>query len=179
MSMANNPALQTLMVATLKGFPFKWKLGAENLLLVSIGTGINKTEKLPEEITAYQEFKWAAQIPDMLMQDSSWQNQIILQWLSNSPVAWEIDGEIGTLAGDLLAPGETGNGLITYMRYNTWLSKKELDALMGKNYKQEKVDNLIEMDHAENCNELFAISSKAATKEIHGGHYPRIFIPGN
>ena len=176
MSMANNPALQTLMVATLKGFPFKWNMGAENILLTSIGTGVNKIDKLPAEISAYQEFKWAAQIPDMLMLDSSWQNQLILQWMSNSHVPWEIDGEIGNLSEDLMAPGENGNGLISYMRYNTWLVKKELESLMGKPYTQEKVDLLNEMDHAENCEELFAISSRSAEKEIQPEHFPDSFI---
>lgn len=177
MSMANNPALQALMVATLKGFPFRWKMGADNLLVVSIGTGINKTNKLPEEITAYQEFKWAAQIPDMLMQDASWQNQTILQWLSNSPTAWEIDGEIGDLSGDVMGAGDDNSGLLTYMRYNTWLTKDHLDKLMSKHYAQSKVDNLIEMDQAENCEELLRISSKAAEKEMAQSHFPDKFIP--
>ena len=175
MTMANNPALQTLMVATLKGFPFRWKMGADNLLLVSIGTGVNKFNKHYKEITAYQEFQWAAQIPDMLMQDASWQNQIILQWLSNSPVAWNIDGEIGDLSGDLIAPGDNGKGLISYMRYNTWLMKDELDKLMSKSYPQEKVDDFIQMDHAANCDELFAIASTAAGKEMNEDHFPASF----
>ena len=29
--MANNPSLTLLMVATLKGFPFGWKMGAEHI----------------------------------------------------------------------------------------------------------------------------------------------------
>jgi hypothetical protein len=38
-SMANNPAFQLFLVATLRGFPFGWKAGADRLLLVSVGTG--------------------------------------------------------------------------------------------------------------------------------------------
>ena len=178
MTMANNPALQTLMVATLQGFPFKWKMGAENLLLTSIGTGVNKFNKHYKEITAYQEFKWAAQIPEMLMQDASWQNQIILQWLSNSPVPWTIDGEIGDLSGDLMSPGDKGNGLISYLRYNTWLMKENLDELMSKSYPQEKVDDFIEMDHAENSEELYEIATVAAEREIHESHFPDGFKIG-
>lgn len=177
MTMANNPALQTLMVATLKGFPFRWKMGADNLMLVSIGTGINKVNKPFQEITAYQEFKWASEIPDMLMLDATWQNQIILQWLSDSPVAWEIDGEIGTLAGDLIAPGDNGNGLLSYLRYNTWLTKEYLDKLMGKSYTQAQVDSFNEMDQASNCNELLQISAIAAEKEMNETHFPAVFIP--
>ena len=75
-----------------------------------------------------------------------------------------------------MAPGENGNGLISYMRYNTWLVKKELESLMGKPYTQEKVDLLNEMDHAENCEELFAISSRSAEKEIQPEHFPDSFI---
>ncbi len=176
MSMANNPALQTLMVATLKGFPFKWNLGAENIMLVSIGTGMNRISKNSEDIVDYPEFKWASEIPDMLMYDASWLNQVILQWMSESPIPWHIDGEIGNLEGDLLHPGETGRGLISYLRYNAWLSKPDLEALMEKEYTTEHVDLLNQMDHAENCNELFAIAAKAANKEMHPDHFSERFM---
>ena len=38
-SLANNPSLQLFLVATLKGFPFKWETGADKLAIYSIGTG--------------------------------------------------------------------------------------------------------------------------------------------
>lgn len=37
-SMANNPALQMLMVATLKGIPYHWEIGEDKLIAVSVGT---------------------------------------------------------------------------------------------------------------------------------------------
>ncbi len=177
MTMANNPSLQTLMVATLKGFPFRWPLGADKLMLVSIGTGVVKFDKPYKEITAYQEFQWAAQIPEMLMQDASWQNQLLLQWLSDSPVAWEIDGEIGSLEGDIMTEDKNSRGLISYLRYNTWLTKDYLDDLMSKSYPKERVDDFNEMDHADNCDELLQISSAAAEKEMKENHFPEIFTP--
>ena len=175
MTMANNPALQTLMVATLKGFPFRWKMGADNLMLVSIGTGVNKMRRSVEEITSYQEFRWAAEIPDMLMQDASWHNQLILQWLSDSPVPWSINGEVGDLAQDLIAPGESGRGLISYLRYNTWLTKAELDKLMSTSYTQERVDDFNAMDHAANCEDLYKIATVAAAKQMQEEHFPNVF----
>jgi patatin-like phospholipase/acyl hydrolase len=174
-TMANNPALQTLIVATLKGFPFRWKLGADNLMLVSIGTGVSRIHKSVEEITAYPEFKWASEIPEMLMQDASWHNQLILQWLSDSPVPWKINGEIGDMAEDLIAPGEKGNGLISYLRYNTWLTKEELDKLMSKRYTQEKVDDFNMMDRAANCEDLYQIASVAAEQQMLDAHFPTHF----
>ncbi len=38
-SMANNPSLSLLMVATMKGFPFHWESGEDKLTLISVGTG--------------------------------------------------------------------------------------------------------------------------------------------
>jgi hypothetical protein len=174
-SMANNPALQLLMVATLHGFPFKWKMGPDNLFIVSIGTGTSKFQKLSSEISDYQEFKWASSIPDMLMQDASWQNQIILQWLSKSPTACIIDGEIGAMEGDLLGQDSNGKGLISYLRYNTWLTKEHLEKLMNTSYTPEKIDDLVAMDHGANCQELYEIGRKAGEDEIFEQHFPEAF----
>jgi uncharacterized protein len=112
-SMANNPSLTLLMVATLKGFPFKWNLGEDKMSLVSIGTGYTEYHKHTGEIDESWLLTWANAVPDMLMQDASWQNQIILQWLSNSPTAKVIDREMGDLKGDLLG----GSPLLEYLRY--------------------------------------------------------------
>ncbi|MBX3257780.1 MAG: patatin-like phospholipase family protein, partial [Chitinophagaceae bacterium] len=88
-SMSNNPSLQMLMVATLQGFPFKWKWGADKLLVVSVGTGMSRWKKIPSDVTKSNLLNWAKQLPDMFMQDATWHNQIMMQWISNSPTAWE------------------------------------------------------------------------------------------
>jgi patatin-like phospholipase/acyl hydrolase len=174
-SMANNPALQLLMVATLNGFPFKWKWGAENIFITSVGTGMSKWKKIPQHVEKNNLLNWASQLPDMLMQDASWSNQAILQWLSDSPTAWEIDGEIGKLADDLVGGSPKNNAFISYQRYNMWLTKETLDPLMQKKYTQEEVDNLIEMSHAESREELYEIGSRAAVKEVLPDHFPQTF----
>ena len=114
LSMANNPSLTLLMIATLKGFPFHWKMSEENLLLVSVGTGYSVFKKYAKEIDDSTMLSWAANIPDMLMQDASWQNRVMLQWISQSPTADYMDMEIGDMDGDFLA----GKPLISYLRYN-------------------------------------------------------------
>ena len=102
LSMANNPALTLLMIATLKGFPFHWKMGEENILLVSVGTGYSVFKKYVKEIDDSTMLSWAANIPDMLMQDASWQNRVMLQWLSRSPTADIMDMEIEDMREDFL-----------------------------------------------------------------------------
>ncbi|TMI65069.1 MAG: patatin [Bacteroidetes bacterium] len=162
-SMANNPALQLLMVATLNGFPFRWKWGADNLFIVSVGTGMSRFEKIPENVSKNHLLNWAQQLPDMFMQDASWHNQLVMQWLSNSLTAWEIDGETGDLQGDIMGGGEKKNALTSYLRYNTWLDADTLKALMNKDYSKDKVKGLVEMSNADSRFELFEIGKKAAS----------------
>jgi patatin-like phospholipase/acyl hydrolase len=177
-SMANNPAFQLLMVATLKGFPFHWKMGAENLLLVSIGTGMSKLDRLPTDISKNNLLNWAQQIPDLLMQDASWQNQLTLQWLSKSPTAQEIDGEIGKLEGDLLVIDATNNeGLLSYLRYNFLLDTATLNDLKpkGKSFTKQQVDYLIEMSNAGSRFDLYDIGEATAQKEVLDQHFSEKF----
>lgn len=161
-SMANNPSLQLLMVATLKGFPFHWKMGADNILLVSVGTGMSKWAKIPKDVSEQNLLNWASQIPDMLMQDASWHNQTILQWMSSCNTRWSIDSEIGDLCDDLIT-ADTGNqGLLTYLRYNLWIDQPTLKELTKKDYTPKEIDGLVEMSNADSRFALYDIGEKAA-----------------
>ena len=160
-SMANNPALTLLMVATLNGFPFHWPMGEENISIVSVGTGYSIFLKKTGEIEDAWLGTWAASVPDMLMQDASWQNQIVLQWLSNSPTAQTIDMEIGDLKGDNIG----GKSHIKYLRYNFPITKKNLDDLnLGRAFNEKDVASIIEMSNAGNRELLYKIGTAAAVK---------------
>ena len=161
-SMANNPSLQLLMVATLKGFPFHWKMGEDNMLLVSVGTGMSKWEKIPSKVSKQHLLNWAQQIPDMLMQDASWHNQTILQWMSRCNTRWCIDGEIGDLSNDLVTEDTGNKGLLSYLRYNLWIDNPTLKELTGKDYGKDQIDDLVEMSNAGSRFELYDIGEKAA-----------------
>lgn len=174
-SMANNPALQLLMVATLDGFPFKWKWGADKLMIVSVGTGMGRLKRIPADVKKNNLLNWASQIPDMFMQDASWHNQMLLQWFSNSPTAWEIDGETGNLSNDMIGNAKKGNGLISYLRYNTWLDEPTLAPLMNKPYSQKAIDGLVEMSNADSRFELYDIGIRSAAKEVDEKHFPASF----
>lgn len=174
-SMANNPSLQLLMVATMNGFPFKWKWGEDNLMIVSVGTGMGRWKKIPADVKKNTLLNWASQLPDMLMQDASWQNQMLMQWLSNSPTAWEIDQEIGKLDTDSMGSSKKGKGLINYLRYNIWLDATTIGPLMNKQYSPKEIDGLVEMSNAASRFELYDIGAKAAAKEVSDTHFPDTF----
>ena len=162
-SMSNNPALTLLMVATLKGFPFGWEMGEDKLSIVSVGTGYSIFHKQLSDIEEANLLKWAKNVPEMLMQDSSWQNQIILQWLSNSPTAHTIDMEIGSLHGDNIG----GKPLIKYLRYNFPITENELNSLsLDKIFTEKDVESLVEMSNAANRYILYDIGFAASDKII-------------
>jgi patatin-like phospholipase/acyl hydrolase len=167
-SMCNNPGLLLLTVATLKGFKFNWSLGEENLMLVSVGTGYSIFRKHNTEITDSWMLSWAKTVPDMLMQDASWQNQVILQWLSNSPTACHIDTEMGDLKNDFLG----GKPLIKYLRYNFPITQNDLNGLkLGRDFTEGDVKDITEMSNAHNKELLYEIGKAAAEKEVMEAHF--------
>lgn len=174
-SMANNPALQLLMVATLHGFPYHWKMGADNIFLVSVGTGMGRWEKIPEDVSKNNLLNWASQIPDMFMQDASWHNQLIMQWLSKCNTRFPIDGEIGDLTDDLITNDGDKKGLLTYTRYNMWLDAANLKEVTGDDYSKDRIDGLVEMSNATSRFELFDIGAKDAETKVLEAHFPSSF----
>jgi patatin-like phospholipase/acyl hydrolase len=162
-SMANNPSLTLLMVATVKGFPFHWETGEENLSLYSVGTGYTEFHKRTQEIDDAWLLSWASAVPNMLMQDASWQNQIVLQWLSNSPTAKKIDSEIGNLEGDLIST----KPILNYYRFNVCISEENLNSFgFDRTFDAHDVENIAEMSNSENRYLLYDIGKKAAEMEI-------------
>ena len=163
LSMANNPSLTILMVATLKGFPFRWEMGEEKLTLISVGTGYGIFKKQTGEIEDAWLLNWANNVPSMFMQDADWQNRTILQWLSNSPTSEEIDTEMGDLKADFIG----GKPMIKYLNYDTPITENNLNALnLGRSFTSKDVEDLLEMSNAKNKELLYEIGSKASSSVL-------------
>jgi len=179
-SMANNPAFQLFLLATLKGFPFHWETGADKLLLVSIGTGTYTKVVEAEKMAANNMLGWAATVPDMLMEDATYQNQLLLQYLSKSPTAIEIDSEIGDLRGDLLTP----EPMLHYLRYQAYLEqpKTNRDGTQEDKphlpFDDKTILKMREMDKAEMVDQLLQVGRIYAQRRIEAGHFPAAFDLG-
>jgi patatin-like phospholipase/acyl hydrolase len=165
-SMANNPSLGLLMMATLRGFPYHWKIGAENILMVSLGTG-SRAQKYD-----YKDFKnlsimsWASMLPEHFMSDANYYNQLIMQILSDSPTAKEIDSEIGDLSMDHI----NGQTALSYVRYDVPFNQKNLERL-GFSYSEKETKQLSAMDNPKNMDKLAEIGEKAAKLDIKPEHF--------
>lgn len=164
-SLANNPAFQLFLVATLKGFNYNWETGADKLSILSVGTGTYTKRYDPDKIAKKNLLGWASMIPEIFMEDANYLNQTILQYLSKSPAPREIDSEIGNLSDDLL----TKEPALSYMRYNVMLEENELNSL-GMQFTEEQLVSLREMSDAKNKDVLYEIGAKAAAKFINPEH---------
>lgn len=169
-SMANNPGLLLFLICTIKGFPFQWKIGDDQLLLVSVGTGRWRERHPADVVVNSRLWDWAREVPAMLMRDASLQNQMILQYLSHSPTPVTIDTEVGELSSDLL----THAPALSYLRYDASLESEALEEL-GLPELAANVVSLRKMERAENRFDLERIGERAAEHQIKEEHFPKVF----
>ena len=163
----NNPALQAFMYATASGYCVNWPTGDEEILLVSVGTGVADMSVRRSEVAAAHAFRALLS----LMDDCAALQETMLQWMSQSPTARAIDSELGTLAGDLL--GRTA--LLSYVRYNTSLDANAVGALLGSKATSIAIDNLSAMDAPENMEALHDIGLAVGQRDVKSSHFPRPF----
>lgn len=177
-SMVNNPALQLFLIATLRGFPFHWEMGADKMMIVSIGTGTFTKRVDAEKIANNNMLDWAAAVPDMLMNDATYLNQIILQYLSKSPTAVEIDMEMGDLHDDLLTPKPA----LHYLRYQAYLEqpRKMADGSYEKGryflpFDEATLTKMQQMDRAELVEQHIQVGEIYANETVKKEHFLAVF----
>jgi predicted acylesterase/phospholipase RssA len=170
---ANNPALQLLRTALLKGFEFQWPLAEDKLLLVSIGTGLRN--KARGKATGFSATAGAFAFKALLslMDDCNEEVETTLQWLSASSTARRINGQIGDLAGDVFG----GRPLLTYARYNIYLTEQWMQKELAEPMPQKELDKLSAMDQPRNMTALKDLAHRAAGKFVSASHFPAHFDP--
>ena len=154
----NNPSLQALMYATLEGYRVGWPVGADKLLLVSVGTGARDPSVKPSSIAAGHAVKSLVS----LMDDCAALVETMLQWMSSSPTARVIDSELGDLRHDLVA----STPLLSYLRYNVELSPDRVRELDPTLTNPAAVENLTAMDDPNNMDVLRKLGGLAAQRLV-------------
>ena len=119
----NNPAFKLFQMATLPGYRLQWPTGADQLLLVSVGTGL-----IPKEIPhlgLFDKQLGTTMINAMqsLMCAGMVEADLQCRTVGRVIAGQSIDGEVGDLVGERPAGG---NPLFTYLRYNATLTTQGL-----------------------------------------------------
>jgi predicted acylesterase/phospholipase RssA len=163
----NNPALQAFMYATIDGYRLRWPTGPDNILLVSVGTGAADPAVRHSALAGVHALRSLLS----LMEDCGTLQELMLQWMSNSPTARPLDSEVGDLRNDLVA----ARPLLTYLRYNVELRRDALQTIVPDKVATLPVETLSDMDAPENMPTLHDIGVAAGNQFVERDHFPHAF----
>lgn len=161
-STANNPALQMVLIATVKRYGFGWEMGPDKLSVTSLGTGRSSSDLgLSTGIGSIAPAHGLKALKSVL-EDCEDLVEVMMQWMSESRTARTIDSAMGDLAGSCVG----GKPALNYLRYNVRFEPAWFREHMDMEVPREKLDNLALMDKPGNMEELEAIGKKAAERFI-------------
>jgi hypothetical protein len=176
-TMYNNPAFQMFLMATLDRYwaraPEKrWAAGAENMLIVSVGTGTSPNTHRgldPEEMNLLFN---ATTIPSALMLSALTEQDLLCRVFGDCLAGDPLDREVDTLISSA-GPLPRDHKLFTYLRYNAELTREGLDALECDKIAPEAVQRL---DAVDSIPDLQKVGQAVATKKISAAHFERFPI---
>lgn len=172
-SPSNNPTLQALMTATMEGYRFGWAAGKEVLQVVSVGTGKSDPEVGHANILESTAALHAVLTLKALMEDCADQVEAVMQWLSSSPTARQIDREM-----EMAQPPLGGTAMCTYLRYNVLFQTDWWAKALGESQSAKALKKLEAMDEPDNIPELDRIGRLAGAKLVKAAHFdPRFDLP--
>jgi len=162
----NNPSLALLMLSQARAFGLKWKMGPENLSLISIGTGLYRHHPTHQDKPPLFAGELVMRALMNALPDGQLLTLTLLQWFGESPQPWQINSEIGDLAGEVLG----GRPLLRFQRYDMPLEIPWLDKHLGRLFSDRELKDLRRIDDASRMRELHAMATAAAASQVRLEH---------
>ena len=187
----NNPAVQLLLMAALPSYKLNWTLSPDKLLMISLGTGLSRStvdrdrRALPRALSAVlgltpdlkqdiEEAAFAAKTLQTMVSDAGLFATKVMQSFSNPRFSWKINGEIGSLDGQLLVSAVEGlavhadqRGLLRFQRYDVPLEQGGLvHAAYDVTASQAERRALRSMDDPAIIEPLAKLATEAARKQV-------------
>jgi patatin-like phospholipase/acyl hydrolase len=126
----NNPALLAVLMATLPCYKLEWKTGVDELLVLSIGTGIQPARLAKAEAAQVTLLDQAGYVPRALIGSVSQQQDVLCRVLGECRFGADIDSEMRDLrTAGLLTAGEKK---FAYVRYNQVFDGKDVEVSAGR-----------------------------------------------
>jgi uncharacterized protein len=161
-SLANNPAWISFLIATVGSFGFSWNTGVDNIYITSVGTGNGLKEESPTVLVKSKALSWAPKLSDLFMTDALEMNQILLEGLGkNIGLPYFIDSQFSDVNKPLEPQFHIKEQLFSFERHNVIFSHKSLNNLDFK-FSNSKIESFKEMDYFENMKDLLSIGEKYA-----------------
>jgi uncharacterized protein len=171
-TMYNNPAFQMFLMATLDRYwatkpSARWRSGADQMLIVSVGTGTSPAANQSLEPDEMNLLFNATAIPSALMFAALNEQDLLCRVFGDCRAGETIDREVGNLVG-AVGPLEHEQKLFTYLRYNAELTREGLDALGCPDIEPKTVQK---MDSIDGIPELRRVGKKVAETRVLEEHF--------
>ncbi|WP_159784368.1 patatin-like phospholipase family protein [Sodalinema gerasimenkoae] len=188
MSMFNNPGFQLFVEATQPQYRICWKTGADNLLLVSIGTGFSSNTIAFERAKRHTILNWAPYAIGTLMEDASVQQNFIMGLIGTTPPELQrrMDDELRNLSipicrelqdlqhSDASPHATQLSNLLTYHRYTTVFSETRFQDLKLKSITPNQV---AAMDAVAQIPALKEIGQAIADEQVRPEYFDNFLHP--
>ena len=163
----NNPALIAVLTATLPCYRIQWPTGADRLLVVSIGTCLERIRFAKTDVQQIHYLDQARYVAPALLSSISQEQDMLCRLLGNPLFGAPLDSEIGDMTGaTLLGPAERKFG---YVRYNREVTRAEAEQLRLRTRQEFTLDNLGVMPFLQDIGRQYA---EAAVRREHLGLRP-------
>ena len=169
-----NPALQMAMTALIPGYGFDWSAGADQLMIVSIGTGGPRPKKPDWVRRPLLSVLKAIHALVSMAYDTSELAISTLQWLGHSPQPWWIKSDIGDLSNARPAGYPP---LWTFVRYDAPLEPAWLKKTLGRVFAEKQMARLQRLDDEQQIAPLYEIGAAVARLQIKPEHFSDAFAP--
>ena len=154
---------------------FGWKLGHDNLLMGSVGTGRVVPPRDPQTLARTNPLLFAFNMLHDIIENASEASTAWLQAVSHTTVPEFIDSNVGDLSGLTLAP----EPWLTFARFNPHLSRDLLTQSLGCafDFDDAVIAKLHQMDNAErsNLNRCFDIGHAIGKQLVCPDAFPSNF----
>jgi hypothetical protein len=163
-----NPVLALAMLAMAPAYGFGWKGGADQLRIVSVGTGLPRPRR-PEWVDRRVVALWKAlHALISVSYDTGEHGLSVMQWLGESPHPWRINSEIGDLSG---ARPQGYPPLWTFHRYDAPLESRWLRDNLQLELPAAQLKALARLDDARQIERLQKVGRLAAERQIRPEHF--------
>jgi len=175
----NNPSVQLLLTALVPAYGFRWKTGADRLMMASFGTGMRRPEIEGKKFASQGPgFRGIAALRAMIY-DTQVQAITLMQAISDSQRPWKINSEIGDLKDACIAP----EPMLDFQRIDVRLDLKN-SPKRGEKLARNSIEKLLDREldarvlesvdqlangHPQNMALLLEIGRKAAPAYIDAG----------
>lgn len=164
-TMYNNPAFQAFLMATVEPYNVTWMTGADKILLVSIGTGVNPTANAKLKASEMHLLYQASAIPSALMYAAKNEQDFLCRVFGNCKVGLPLDREVGDMINK---KGPTAAKLFTYLRYDADVTQQGLKALGVGDIDEKHVQELDSIAHVD---EIQRVGRAVAKQHVRAEHF--------